>query len=75
MTAPAIARGQPNMQQWEYRKLDLNDAPRRSDDIDLLEAGGKDGWELAAITANNFTYLKRRIDPAPKSRKATTSSK
>jgi hypothetical protein len=44
---------------WEYRKIALNDVPRRTDDIDVLCAAGEDGWELVAILANNIAYLKR----------------
>jgi hypothetical protein len=36
------------MQQWEYDKLDLNDVPRKTDDVGMLNAAGKDGWELVA---------------------------
>jgi hypothetical protein len=32
--------------QWEYGKLDLNDAPRKADEIDVLNDAGKEGWEL-----------------------------
>jgi hypothetical protein len=54
------------MARWEYRKLDLNDLPRNTDAIDILNDAGRDGWELAHITANNIAYLKRQIDePAP----------
>jgi hypothetical protein len=49
------------MPQWDYRKFDLNDLPRRKEDIDLLIAAGEEGWELIAITPNNFAYLKRRF--------------
>ena len=31
------------MRQWDYRKIDLNDLPRRSVDIDLLNAAGENG--------------------------------
>jgi hypothetical protein len=54
------------MAQWEYSKLDLNDAPRKTDDIDLLNDAGKDGWELVGILSNNVAYLKRQVGaPAP----------
>ena len=56
------------MPQWEYRKINLNDTPRRGDDIDLLNEAGDTGWELVGITSNSFAYLKRRIEevaPAP----------
>jgi len=41
------------MMRWEYRKIDLNDVPRRVDDIDVLIDAGKDGWELVGVTTNN----------------------
>jgi hypothetical protein len=53
------------MPQWDYRKINLNDVPRKSDDIDLLLDAGGDGWELVGITANNVAYLKRRVDEPP----------
>jgi hypothetical protein len=54
------------MPQWDYRKIDLNDLPRRKEDIDLLTDAGEEGWELIAITPNNFAYLKRLLeDPVP----------
>jgi hypothetical protein len=70
------------MPQWEYSKIDLNNVPPRSTEIDLLDDAGKDGWELVRITANNFAYLKRPVDeisPAaprakqPARRKASTT--
>jgi hypothetical protein len=50
------------MPQWEYRKINLNDVPRKSDDIDLLTDAGEQGWELIAITPNNIAYMKRSIE-------------
>lgn len=47
---------------WQYRKINLNEVPRRSDEVDVLCAAGEDGWELVTITANNFAYLKREGD-------------
>ena len=49
------------MHQWEYQKLNLNDLPRKADDIDLLNDAGKDGWDLVAITANSVAILKREV--------------
>ena len=48
------------MSEWEYMKIDLNDLPRRTEGIDLLNDAGKDGWELVALTSNNIAYLKRK---------------
>jgi len=50
------------MPQWEYRKFDLNDAPLRSDDVDMLNRAGDAGWELVGITTNNVAYFKRPIE-------------
>jgi hypothetical protein len=65
--------------QWEYRKINLNDVPRKTDDIDLLLDAGHDDWELVVITANNVAYLKRQIEEQPVARsprrKVTTSAK
>lgn len=47
------------MPQWEYDKIDLSNVSARSDDVDLLDAAGRDGWELVGITVNNVAYLKR----------------
>ena len=50
------------MREWEYRKLNLNDVPRKGSDIDVLCDAGKDGWELVGINVNNIAYLKREIE-------------
>ena len=53
------------MPRWEYIKISLSDAPRRTDDIDLLSDLGRAGWELVTIAINNVAYLKREVtDPA-----------
>jgi hypothetical protein len=66
------------MTEWQYRKIDLNDLPRKADDIDVLNEAGGDRWELAGITANNFAYLKRQIAEPPTAkttrRKTTATS-
>jgi hypothetical protein len=49
------------MLQWNYRKINLNDVPRKTDDIDVLTDAGEQGWELIAITPHNIAYLKRPI--------------
>lgn len=43
-------------------KLDLNDAPRRGAEIDVLNRAGDEGWELVGIASNNTAYLKRPIE-------------
>jgi len=56
------------MPQWEYRKINLNDVPRKTDDVDLLNVAGEQGWELFGVTANNV------VSQAP-SVGATTATK
>ena len=67
------------MREWEYRKIDLNQQRPRSDELDMLNTCGADGWELVAITSNNVAYLKRPIEelvvPSEYSRDAPTSAK
>ena len=59
------------MPQWEYSKIDLNNVPVKSSELDTLDDAGKDGWELVGITANNCAYLKRPIeDPRHRRRRA-----
>jgi len=50
--------------EWEYSRINLNEVPRRTDDIDVLNDAGKEGWELVTITTNNIAFLKRQI-PEP----------
>jgi hypothetical protein len=52
------------MPQWEYRKCNLGDTPPRADDVDLLNAAGKEAWELVVITVNGIAYLKRPLGAA-----------
>jgi hypothetical protein len=42
-----------------YRKIDLSDPRHMTDDIEILNAAGEEGWEVVHITANNVAYLKR----------------
>jgi hypothetical protein len=49
------------MAEWEYISINLNDLPRSSDEIDLLNDAGHEGWELVVITSNNIAYLKREV--------------
>jgi hypothetical protein len=58
------------MQQWEYQKLDLNNVPRKSDDVDLLNDAGKNGWVLVDITPHKIAYMKREVPPPTKAAKA-----
>ena len=50
------------MPQWNYRKINLNDLPRRTEDIDVLTDAGEQGWELVTISVNSIAYLKRSIE-------------
>ena len=49
------------MSRWEYKKIALNEAPSKGDDIDLLCDAGEDGWELVAVLPNGVAYLKREV--------------
>jgi hypothetical protein len=65
------------MPHWQYCAIYLNDAPRGSDAIDVLNDAGGEGWELIGITANNIAYMKRQIAAptlrSPRSKAATDS--
>ena len=62
------------MAQWEYRALDLNAAPRRSDGVDLLNSAGSAGWKLVTVTSTGIAYLERPIAEAPKARRRAVTS-
>jgi DNA-binding protein H-NS len=49
------------VRKWEYKKIDLNEVPRRGDEIDLLCEVGEEGWELVAVLPNGVAYLKREL--------------
>lgn len=55
----ASASGDMPVSEWEYRKIALNQAVHKSDEVDLLNAAGLDGWELIALLPNHMAYLKR----------------
>jgi hypothetical protein len=57
------------MAEWEYRKIDLNDPPRKATDLDLLEKAGAENWELVVITPNSIAYLRRPITKPPLKKK------
>ena len=63
------------MPHWEYKKINLNELPRKTDGIDLLNDAGNDAWELVAITANNIAYLKPPIKEPPPARPARRKAK
>jgi len=58
------------MPEWEYSRINLNEVPRRTDDIDLLNDAGKEGWELVTITTNNIAFLKRSVGEPPRAQPA-----
>ena len=49
------------MPRWEYAMIYLSELPRGTDEIDILNDAGEDGWELVNIMANNVAYLKRQV--------------
>ena len=49
------------MPQWEYVTIHLNERPRGTNELDLLNDAGEDGWEPVTITANKVAYLKRQV--------------
>ena len=49
------------MSQWEYQKIDLSNISAKIEDIDLLNAARRDGWELVATTPNHIAYMKRLV--------------
>ena len=49
------------MQRWEYTMIYLSELPRGTDEIDILNDAGEDGWELVSIMANDVAYLKRQV--------------
>ena len=67
LRTPGLSVELTSMTGWEYRKIDLNDLPRETSDLDLLDKAGDDGWELVVITVNFVAYLKRPISK-PRSR-------
>ena len=49
------------MPRWEYSMIHLSELPRGTDEIDILNDAGEDGWELVSVMANNIAYLKRQV--------------
>jgi hypothetical protein len=60
------------MPEWQYRALDLNDLPRKSEALDLLNDAGAGGWELVIIMPNHIAYLKRQV-AKQRAKSATTA--
>jgi hypothetical protein len=51
------------MVRWEYLTLDLAYLPARTDDVDMLNDAGEQGWELVTIMSNHIAYLRRQVNP------------
>jgi hypothetical protein len=66
------------MANWEYSRLNLNDLPRETSELDLLNDAGEEGWELVFITSNHIAILKRSLNnqaaPAAPRRKRAAST-
>jgi hypothetical protein len=66
------------MPYWEYRKIDLGALDHPTDEVEVLNAAGEDGWDVVQITANNVAYLKRNIEPSnpakPRRQRSSSSS-
>ena len=62
------------MPQWVYLRLDLNDAPRRGDEVDILNKAGSEGWVLVSVTGQRVAYLKREIAALAKSGRPRTAA-
>src|SRR5437660_756588 len=63
---------------WEYRKIALNQLSAKTNDVDVLNDAGDEGWELVAILPNNIAYLKRQVGesvPEATARGAASSPK
>jgi hypothetical protein len=64
------------MHVWQYCKIDLNDLPRRTEDVDRLNDAGSEGWEAITITSNRIAYLMRQVArPASASVRASSRVK
>jgi len=61
--------------EWEYSKINLNDLPRKTEDIDLLNDAGAEGWEVVAITSHGIAYLKRQVASAASTRSRSSRVK
>ena len=46
---------------WQYWKINLNELPRKTDEVDALCDAGEEGWELVTILPNNVAYFKREV--------------
>ena len=49
------------MPQFEFRKIDLNNTPKKMTDVDLLNEAGTDGWRVTCITPNHVAYMEREV--------------
>jgi hypothetical protein len=66
------------MAQWQYCTIQLNALSLGTEEIDVLNDAGDEGWELVGITINNIAYLKRRreekAEPVAKQWRKTASA-
>jgi hypothetical protein len=58
---------------WEYRRINLSEQRPRSDELDMLNVAGADGWELVGITSHNIAYLKRPHEELVQARSANSA--
>jgi hypothetical protein len=49
------------MPERKYLTIDLNDLPRKTENVDMLNDAGEEGWELVTITVDHIAYLKRQV--------------
>jgi len=59
--AASIKRRRQRVVGWEYHKINLNELPRKRNEIDVLCDAGEDGWELVTILPNSIAYFKREL--------------
>jgi len=57
------------MGKFEYLRIALSTHHPRSNEVELLNAAGREGWRLVWITAHGLAYLTREIAEAPKPRR------
>lgn len=48
------------MLEWEYMRVDLGQTSNKLTEVDVLNAMGREGWELVLVTPHNHAFFKRR---------------